>query len=189
MGGWRLARPVHASDRPLDPADGLIMAISTKLAIEIAERDHWHCRYTGEPVILSVWFQAQALLDPSVRYNKNHRADATDPLCVSHAMQIDHFVAKANGGTDDPENLFCSAARPNIQKGRATNWQVRPIIADTSWDGGLREFVALVRQNPRLLIDQMVARWYRAAIEVLSVEFGLIRSPPHGAAVWALDKG
>lgn len=68
------------------------MAVSPKLALQIAERDRWHCRYTGEPVILPVWFQVRSMLDPTLKYNKNHRTDATDPLAIKHTLQIDHFL-------------------------------------------------------------------------------------------------
>lgn len=142
------------------------MSVPAKLSLKTAERDRWHCRYTGEPVWLAAWFQLQHMLGTGVRYNKNSRADATDPLAVSHSMQIDHLIANANGGTNDPVNLYTSAARPNIQKGRATDWKPLPITDDTSWDGGLREFLALVRARPWTLKDGMVNRWYRAATEL-----------------------
>jgi hypothetical protein len=108
-----------------------------------------------------------SLIDPAFKYNKNHRTDATDPLAIKHTMQIDHFIAKANKGTDDPENLFTSCALANIRKGKDTTWTPLPIVADDSgWDGGLSDFVALVDKHPRTLRDPMVAKWYRAATEL-----------------------
>ena len=80
------------------------MAISPRLALQIAKRDRWHCRYTGEPVILTVLFQALSMVYPTIKYNKNHRRDATDPDALSNSLQIDHFIAQANKGTDDPTN-------------------------------------------------------------------------------------
>ena len=140
------------------------MAITAQLALQIAERDRWHCRYTGEPVVLSVWFQAHSMVDSTFKYNKNHRGDATDPLAITNTLQIDHFVALANKGTDDPANLFTSCARANIRKGKSTTWSLLPIIADAGgWDGGVSEFIALVDKHPETLRDPMVARWYRAA--------------------------
>jgi hypothetical protein len=141
------------------------MAVDAKTSLIIAKRDRWHCRYSGEPVVLSVLYQAWALVYPEIRYNKNHRADATEGEVVSHSLQIDHHVAKANQGMDDIENLFTSAARWNIQKGKRTDWPVLPIVSEekqAGWDGGLAEFMALVEAHPRLLDDQMIARWYCA---------------------------
>lgn len=51
--------------------------------------------------------------------------------CGAPATTVDHVVAKANGGTDDPSNLISSCVRCNSTKGAKV--MVRTAYFDPEW--------------------------------------------------------
>lgn len=68
-------------------------------------------------------------------------ADDGHGLCLAFAGHVDHIVARAHGGSDDPANLRAACARHNLARGAgdkdtaaAAGWPAPPARRRIGWE-------------------------------------------------------
>ena len=86
---------------------------------KIYARDHYHCRYCGERVILTAVMHLVSKLYPEqFPFHRNWKADSTHPAFISRSATLDHVEPIAGGGDPvDPDNLVTACWNCNRRKG------------------------------------------------------------------------
>lgn len=106
----------------------------------IAERDGWHCRFCGMPVIdVRVRNAMRRAYPKALRWDKANAERHTALLCMW--LQYDHVLPHSRGGDSSPENVIATCAPCNFGRGEYTLDEVGLIDPRTvppvlsSWDG------------------------------------------------------
>lgn len=81
---------------------------------------------------------------------------------------LDHVVPVARGGRDDEDNLISTSMLRNSAKGNSTleelGWSLHPPGDVSQWDGMLAWCMAFIENDHKLLKDNYIGRWHRAAL-------------------------
>ncbi|MEQ8354644.1 MAG: HNH endonuclease [Kiloniellaceae bacterium] len=106
----------------------------------IAERDSWHCRFCGMPVIDERVRRAIRKVHPdALRWGKRNAERHAPFLCLW--LQYDHVLPHSRGGGSSVENMVVTCAPCNYGRGECTLEEVGLIDPRTvptersSWDG------------------------------------------------------
>jgi hypothetical protein len=121
---------------------------SETVIASIYKRDRFHCRYCSCRVIPTQIMRLVSEVFPDdFPYHPNWKGGQTHPAITSRSATLDHIAPWTLGGTNDPENLVCACWICNRIKGDLTleqmGWELKPIAADTSWDGLTSYYKAL----------------------------------------------
>jgi hypothetical protein len=101
-------------DKAYGPAMGLCCGCAEQAA------NLWSLAHCGEPIFGRTFKSLiRKPLPAKVRWSVLRRDGFTCQSCgaADRPMHVDHVVAVANGGADDPENLQTLCDRCNMQKG------------------------------------------------------------------------
>ncbi|MBN1613271.1 MAG: HNH endonuclease [Deltaproteobacteria bacterium] len=138
-------------------------------ALRIFVRDGFVDRYSGDfllfPPVLRV---LTALLPDDFPFHRNWKMEETHQAYWELFPTLDHIVPVARGGRDDEENLVSTSMIRNSAKSNSTleelGWSLHPPGDVTQWDGMLGWCTEFIAMNDRLLKDNYIARWRRAAL-------------------------
>jgi 5-methylcytosine-specific restriction endonuclease McrA len=130
-------------------------------------RDHYHCRYCGERVILTAVMRLVARLYPEqFPYHPNWKADATHPAFISRSATLDHVRPIADGGDSLVlDNLVTACWNCNRRKGdlrlEEIGWTlVEP--RDASWRGLTELYRPLWDASGQPVLSDDEHAWMRA---------------------------
>jgi hypothetical protein len=130
-------------------------------------RDHYHCRYCGERVILTAVMRLLARLYPEqFPYHPHWKADATHPAFISRSATLDHAHPIADGG--DPlalDNLVTACWNCNRRKGDLRLDEIGWTLAeplDTNWRGLTDLYRPLWEATGRPALSEDEQTWMRA---------------------------
>jgi len=139
---------------------------SRTVIARIYARDHYHCRYCGERVILTAVMRLVARLYPrEFPYHPNWKTDSTHPAFVSRSATLDHVEPIADGGDPvDEANLVTACWGCNRRKGdlrlSEIGWSlVEP--ADKTWNGLTELFYPLWEAAGRPQLGEDERAWLR----------------------------
>ncbi len=119
------------------------------VAVQMAlfRRDNFTCRYCGRQTLFTPLVRLLSGLYPAtLPYHPHGKFGMGHLLYWTHTASIEHVVAVAAGGSNDPENLITACYGCNDQKSdwplERLGWRVNP-PATVSWDGLSDSYPAL----------------------------------------------
>lgn len=124
----------------------------TSIIHEIYERDMWHCRFCGNPVIHKSVIHYFSKLDIGLRWGPNN-VDKHRGVSPFFAV-ADHLIVHSIGGTNEKDNIVTACGPCNYSRGDLTLAQVgllnpldrEPKVTIPGWDG-LRGLLARAKEN------------------------------------------
>jgi hypothetical protein len=93
-------------------------------------------------------------LGTSDRWEMIYRRDryrCTSPVCQNRNVTLHHVAYRANGGTDDPNNLTCPCAFCHLQGEHGGRLKILPPGSDPTWILGRRPIMRIHRRERTLL--------------------------------------
>jgi hypothetical protein len=142
-------------------------SVSRATAGRIFRRDGFICRYCGCRTIPTPIMQLVAGIYPDVfPYHPNWKGGATHPAIPTRSAVVDHVVPGAHGGDWAEEANMATVCWPcNVRKSDLTleqlGWTLRPVEADSGWDGLTSLYPALWEAAGRPQ-SQLHGAWMRA---------------------------
>jgi 5-methylcytosine-specific restriction endonuclease McrA len=115
-------------------------SIPRPLMIRVYRRDHWTCRYCGEPTIFYPVMPLLGFIFPEhFPFHTNWKAGQTHPAVAACSAVVDHVVPGSLGGEWLEESSLVTACWPcNARKGDLTLEQLGMelmAVKESSWDG------------------------------------------------------
>ena len=140
-------------------------------ATEVFFRDGFVDRYSGKrlvfPPVLKILSNA---LPTEFPYHPHWKMDQCHVAYWELYPTVDHVVPLARGGSDDESNLVCTSMLSNGAKANwrleELGWQLLPAGDIQRWDGLVRWFLEYIEEHQEALEDQLVKRWYTAAMRL-----------------------
>jgi hypothetical protein len=144
-------------------------------------RDHYHCRYCGERVILTAVMRLVSRLYPGLfPYHPNWKADSTHPAFISRSATLDHVQPITGGGDPtDPANMVTACWGCNRRKGDLRLDEIGWALlepSDSSWRGLTELFRPLWDAVGRPPLSEDEHAWMRAVAAAKRPD-----PPPHRA--------
>lgn len=154
-----------ASRLPLDTPSRVTRRSSPALLVEVARRDGFIDRYTGERLVFPGTLRAFSLLLPEkLPFHPNWAYGKCHPMYWELYPTLDHVVPIARGGADSVDNLVITSQRMNSAKAHWTldelRWTLQP-PGDGTWDGMTGWFLAITTARPELLNTKALRDWHR----------------------------
>ncbi len=148
-------------------------------ALRVFARDGFVDRYSGDllvfPPVLRV---LTALLPHDFPFHRNWKMEETHQAYWELFPTLDHVVPVARGGRDDEDNLVSTSMFRNSAKANSTleelGWSLHAPGDLSQWDGMLVWCMEFIENDRKLLKDNYIGRWHRAALAYRG-RFGDIR--------------
>lgn len=130
-------------DRPdeLLPKDQRVPAPPASVVRAVYERDRYLCRYCGRRTTSwHVMRQVSNALPDAFPTHPNWKLAFTHTMYWTHTTSLEHFLARARGGTNDPDTNLLTACylcqdTKNVHRIEVLGWQVLPRPDASRWDG------------------------------------------------------
>jgi hypothetical protein len=103
---------------------------------------------------VSFWRTWVPTLGVSDKWETIYRRDryrCTSPVCHQRNVTLHHVAYRANGGTDDPDNLTCPCAFCHLQGEHGGRLKILPPGSDPTWILGRRPIMRVHRRERTLL--------------------------------------
>lgn len=161
---------VARREYPFVPAPPAVTRKYTEAqALRVFVRDGFVDRYSGDllvfPPVLRV---LTALLPDNFPFHRNWKMEETHQAYWELFPTLDHVIPVARGGRDDEDNLVSTSMLRNSAKANSTleelGWFLHAPGDMRRWDGMLGWCTEFIENNPKLLKDNYIGRWYRAAL-------------------------
>ena len=138
-------------------------------ALRVFVRDGFVDRYSGDllvfPPVLRV---LTALLPDDFPFHRNWKMEETHQAYWDLFPTLDHVVPVARGGREDEDNLVSTSMFRNSAKANSTleelGWSLYPPGDVKRWDGMLGWCTEFIASDEKLLKDNYIGRWHRAAL-------------------------
>lgn len=139
------------------------------------KKDGFIDRYTGAKLVNPGILKAISFYLPdSFPYHKNWKMTECHVGYWELTPTIDHVYPIALGGEDNPDNWVTTSMLNNSVKSNWTieqlRWKIVPAGEFEKWDGLTSKLIQLVNDNPKLLEDMYIKKWYQASLKVLNLE-------------------
>jgi 5-methylcytosine-specific restriction endonuclease McrA len=120
---------------------------TTRLKLDVFQRDAWTCRFCGARTIdLRVLQAVSALCPVELSFHPNWKFGASHLLYWTHSSSLEHVVPFARGGADDDTNFVTTCYGCNDARGdlllEEIGWLLRS-PASSGWRGLTEHLVAL----------------------------------------------
>jgi len=127
--------------------------LTKALQLAVWHRDAWHCRYCLKPVFFSPTLKLLEDLSPGHSYyHRNGKHGAMLPLFQWGWASVDHVLAVARNGTNEPSNLVTACWRCNLSKNDAhlesttPPQDIPPDLVALRWDGLSSLYIELAKK-------------------------------------------
>ena len=132
-------------------------------------RDGFVDRYSGDLLVFpSVLRVLTVLLPEDFPFHRNWKMEETHQAYWELFPTLDHVVPVARGGRDDEDNLVSTSMLRNSAKANSTleelGWSLHPAGDVKRWDGMLAWCTDFIGGDEKLLKDNYIGRWHRAAL-------------------------
>lgn len=141
-------------------------------SVKIFIRDGFIDRYSGERLVFpGVLKLISILLPKEFPYHPNWKMTDCHILFWELSPTVDHVKPVSRGGVDNESNWVCTSMLRNTAKAHWTleelDWTLLPSGDYNEWDGMLGWFMEYIEKNSKLLKDNFLRRWHRAALKAL----------------------
>lgn len=138
-------------------------------ALRVFVRDGFVDRYSGDLLLFPPVLRVLTALLPDVfPFHRNWKMEETHQAYWEFFPTLDHVVPVACGGLDNEDNLVSTSMRWNSAKANSTmdelGWSLQPAGDIKLWDGLLAWCMEFLACNEKLLKDNYIRRWHRAAL-------------------------
>jgi hypothetical protein len=97
------------------------------------------------------WVPTLGVSDKWETIYRRDRYRCTSPVCHQRNVTLHHVQYRANGGTDDPNNLTCPCAFCHLEGEHAGRLKILPPGSDPTWLLGRRPILRVHRRERTLL--------------------------------------
>ena len=157
---------------PFAPEEVTTRRYGSEKSTRVFLRDGFIDRYTGGRLIFPPVLRViSAALPTEFPFHPNWKATVTHPAFWEVGATIDHLVPVTRGGMDDESNWVTTSMARNSAKMNWTlnelGWRLHPPGDPEDWDGMLRWFLEYAEAYPKVLSNNSVIQWHRAAKRVM----------------------
>lgn len=129
--------------------------IPKKIQLAVWRRDHWTCRYCGEPVFFNPLFKLLNKLSPGHGYYHPHgKYDTRHPFLEKRMATADHVIPVTKGGQNNIGNLVTACWDCNSKFNDKTVGIEKPApspinekVATLKWDGFSSVYVIMGKEK------------------------------------------
>jgi 5-methylcytosine-specific restriction endonuclease McrA len=120
---------------------------TTRVKLEVFQRDGWICRFCGARTIdLRVLQAVSALCPVELPFHPNWKFDASHLLYWTHSSSLEHVIPFGRGGADEVTNFVTTCYACNDARGdlllEEIGWHLRAPVP-SSWQGLTEHLTAL----------------------------------------------
>jgi len=134
-------------------------------------RDGFIDRYSGEQLIFPPVLRILSKLMPDeFPFHKNWKMSECHNAYWQLYPTIDHVLPVSRGGEDNESNWVCTSQLRNSAKSNwlldELGWYLYDAGDVNKWDGMLAWFMKYVNDNPTVIDDSYINKWYRAVVKI-----------------------
>jgi hypothetical protein len=142
-------------------------------------RDGFIDRYSGERMVFPPVLRLLSKLMPNeFPFQKNWKMSECHIAYWQLLPTIDHVVPVSRGGKDKESNLVCTSQLRNSAKSNwlleELDWKLHKAGNVNQWDGLMKWLISYVNKNPKVIVDQYINAWFKAALKASEISDNMV---------------